>query len=78
MFLFHRGGLLSFTTMFDRWRSVVLAIVILAGFITPSGVLTMLVLSIPVAIAYLAGLGFLWVYTLGGRRTVDRPPEAAD
>jgi sec-independent protein translocase protein TatC len=78
MFLFHRGGLVSFQTMFDRWRTVVMAIVVFAAFITPSSLLTMLVFAIPVAVAYMAGLGLLWVYTLGGRRTPSREGEAAD
>ncbi|WP_135364855.1 twin-arginine translocase subunit TatC [Halosimplex halophilum] len=78
MFLFHRGGLVSFQTMFDRWRTVVMAIVVFAAFITPSSLLTMLVFAIPVAVAYMVGLGLLWVYTLGGRRTPSREGEAAD
>jgi len=78
MFLFHRGGLVSFQTMFDRWRTVVMAIIVFAAFITPSSLLTMLVLALPVAVAYLFGLALLWVYTLGGRRTPTREGEAAD
>jgi sec-independent protein translocase protein TatC len=78
MLLFHRGGLIPFTTMFDRWRTVVMAIIVAAAFITPSSLLTMLVLSIPTAFAYLVGLGILWVYTLGGRRTPRKEGEAAD
>jgi len=78
MFLFHRGNLISFQTMFDRWRTVVMAIVVFAAFITPSSLLTMLVLALPVAFAYMVGLGLLWVYTLGGRRTPTREGEAAD
>ncbi|QLH76332.1 twin-arginine translocase subunit TatC [Halosimplex rubrum] len=78
MFLFHRGNLISFQTMFDRWRTVVMAIVVVAAFITPSSLLTMLVFAIPVAVAYMIGLGLLWLYTLGGRRTPSREGEAAD
>ncbi|ELZ29184.1 Sec-independent periplasmic protein translocase [Halosimplex carlsbadense 2-9-1] len=78
MFLFHRGNLISFQTMFDRWRTVVMAIIVVAAFITPSSLLTMLVFAIPVAVAYMIGLGLLWVYTLGGRRTPSREGEAAD
>ena len=78
MFLFHRGGLISFQTMFDRWRTVVMAIVVVAAFITPSSLLTMLVFAIPVAVAYMIGLGLLWLYTFGGRRTPSREGEAAD
>ncbi|WP_436925199.1 twin-arginine translocase subunit TatC [Halosimplex amylolyticum] len=78
MFLFHRGGLVTFQTMFDRWRTVVMAIIVTAAFLTPSSLLTMLVFSIPTAFAYMVGLGLLWVYTLGGRRTPSREGEAAD
>jgi len=78
MLLFHRGGLVTFTTMFDRWRSVVMAIVVTAALVTPSSLLTMLVFALPIAIAYLIGLAMLWVYTLGGRRTPRREGEAAD
>ncbi|WP_415379676.1 twin-arginine translocase subunit TatC [Halosimplex sp. TS25] len=78
MFLFHRGGLVTFQTMFDRWRTVVMAIIVTAAFITPSSLLTMLVFSIPTAFAYMVGLGLLWIYTLGGRRTSRKEGEAAD
>ncbi|MEF8884167.1 MAG: twin-arginine translocase subunit TatC [Haloarculaceae archaeon] len=78
MLLFHRGGLVTFTTMFDRWRTVVMAIVVVAALVTPSSLLTMLVFALPVATAYLLGLALLWVYTLGGRRAPRREGEAAD
>jgi sec-independent protein translocase protein TatC len=78
MLLFHRGGLVTFTTMFDRWRTVVMAIVVTAALVTPSSLLTMLVFALPIAIAYLVGLALLWVYTLGGRRTPRRERKAAD
>jgi sec-independent protein translocase protein TatC len=74
MLLFERGGLLSFHTMFDHWRTVVMGIVVTAAFLTPSSLLTMLVLAIPVIVAYLLGLAVLWVVTLGGRRA--RVPES--
>jgi sec-independent protein translocase protein TatC len=78
MLLFHRGRLVTFQTMFDRWRTVVMAIIVTAAFLTPSSLLTMLVFSIPTAFAYMVGLGILYVYTLGGRRTPTRESEAAD
>ncbi|WP_459193380.1 twin-arginine translocase subunit TatC [Halosimplex sp. J119] len=78
MFLFHRGRLITFQTMFDRWRTVVMAIIVTAAFLTPSSLLTMLVFSIPTALAYMVGLALLWVYTLGGRRSPRREGEAAD
>ena len=78
MLLFHEGGLVTFQTMFDRWRSVVMGIVVAAAILTPSSLLTMLLFALPVAAAYLFGLAVLWVYTLGGRRTPRREREAAD
>ncbi|MFC6728670.1 twin-arginine translocase subunit TatC, partial [Natronoarchaeum mannanilyticum] len=67
MLLFHRSGVLSFRSMMDRWRVVVLAIFALAGVATPNGILTMLLFAAPVALAYLIGLGILWAVTLPGR-----------
>ena len=46
---------------------------------TPKGTLTMLLFAIPVSLAYLLGLGILWVVTLGGRRVSRKSEgEAAD
>jgi sec-independent protein translocase protein TatC len=78
MFLFHQGRLVSFETMRERWRGVVMAIVAGSAVFTPSSLLTMIVLAVPTAFAFLAGLGLLWMYTLGGRRTVSRESKAAD
>jgi len=75
MFLFHRGGIVPFRVVCDRWRTVVMAVVVAAALLTPSSLLTMLVFIIPVTVAFLVGLGLLWVYTLGGRRTVNREGE---
>jgi len=78
MFLFHQGRLVPFETMRERWRGVVMAIVAGSAVFTPSSLLTMIVLAVPTAFAFLAGLGLLWMYTLGGRRTVSRESKAAD
>jgi len=67
MLLFHRSGVLSFRSMMNRWRVVVLAIFAIAGVATPNGILTMLLFAAPVALAYLIGLGILWAVTLPGR-----------
>jgi sec-independent protein translocase protein TatC len=75
MLLFHRGGIVSATTMFARWRTTVMAIVVAAALVTPSSLLTMLLFAIPVSFAFIVGLGLLWVYTLGGRRVPERPGE---
>ncbi len=67
MALFHVGGIVSYRSMLERWRPVVLAIFVVAAFATPKGVLTMLVFALPIAVAYLIGLAVLYVLTGGGR-----------
>jgi sec-independent protein translocase protein TatC len=64
--------------MLDRWRTVVMAIVVAAALITPSGLLTTLLFAIPISLVYGLGLGLLWLYTLGGRRTSSGSREPAD
>ena len=77
MALFHVGGIASYHTQRKYWREVVVAIFALAAFISPRGVFTMLLMAIPAALAYLAGLGLLWLITLGGRRGRPQPQEAS-
>ena len=78
MFLFHRGGIVPFTLMYERWREVVIGIITLSAVLSPRGIFTMFLVGIPVSLAYLFGLAVLWVYTLGGRRTPERRGEPAD
>ena len=78
MFLFHRGGIIPFEAMYGRWREVVLTILALAAVLSPSGIFSMFIVGVPTALAYLLGLGVLWVYTLGGRRTTKRRGEPAN
>ena len=68
MWLFHRGGLVSYERMRDSWRGVVLVIFVFATFFSSSSIWTMFMLALPTALAYLFGLGVLWAVTLGGRR----------
>jgi len=68
MLLFHRGGIVSYERMVARWRVVVLTFFALAAVVTPGGMFSLLMVAIPAALAYLLGLGILWLYTLGGRR----------
>ncbi|QGN07754.1 preprotein translocase subunit TatC [Halorhabdus sp. CBA1104] len=75
MVLFDRGGIVSYQTMREYWRGVVIAIFVVAALLTPSGMFSMLLLALPAALAYLFGLGLLWVVTLGGRRGSGRQPE---
>ncbi|MFC7018628.1 MULTISPECIES: twin-arginine translocase subunit TatC [Haloarcula] len=78
MFLFHRGGIIPFELMYRRWREVVIGIVTISAIVSPNGIFTMFIVGVPTALAYLLGLGILWVYTLGGRRTTERRSEPAD
>ena len=77
MLLFHRGRIVPYATMRDRWREFTIAVFALAAILSPRGVFTMFILGIPIAAAYGLGLGILWLYTLGGRRE-PQPAEPAD
>lgn len=68
MFLFYYGELVSYPTMRRGWKVFVLAALVLGAVLTPGSVYTMLVVAIPMSLAYLFGLGVLWLVTLGGRR----------
>ena len=76
MFLFHRGGIVSYGTLRKRWRVVVLGTLVAAGLLTPGTVLSMILVTIPIMLAYAFGLGILWLYTLRERRTRRVSPEA--
>ncbi|WP_306054486.1 twin-arginine translocase subunit TatC [Natronococcus wangiae] len=67
MALFHVGGIVSYRTMLDRWRPVVVGIFTAAAFFSPKGILTMLLVAIPIALTYVFGLAVLYVLTGGGR-----------
>ena len=68
MWLFERGGIVSFDAMKDRWREVTIAVFAVSGLVTPDSLYTMFLLAIPISLSYLVGLAGLWVVTLGGRR----------
>lgn len=76
MFLFHRGGIVSYGTLRQRWRVAVLGTLVAAGLLTPGTVLSMILVTIPVMLAYALGLGVLWMYTLRERRTRRAAPGA--
>ncbi|MFD1513174.1 twin-arginine translocase subunit TatC [Halomarina rubra] len=78
MLLFHRGGIVPFQMQRDRWREAVTAVFALAAFLTPRGLFTMFLVAVPVALMYGVGLGVLWVYTLGGRRSPRSRGQGAD
>jgi sec-independent protein translocase protein TatC len=77
LLLFHYGGLVSFTAVWDRWREIVIAIFAFAALVSPSGMFTMLVLAIPISLSFFLGLTLLWALTLGGRRETE-DAEVAD
>ena len=76
MFLFHRGAIVPYRMMRERWREFAIAVLAIGAFASPRGVFTMFLLGIPVIAAYGIGLGLLWLYTLGGRRGVGRAEPA--
>lgn len=67
MILFHYTDIVSYDAMQRAWRGVVLALFVGGAFITSSGVLSMLLFALPLAIAYAVGLGILRVLTAPGR-----------
>jgi sec-independent protein translocase protein TatC len=71
MWLFHRGGIVSYQTMRDRWREIVVAIFGVAAIATPESLLSMFLMAFPVAMAFLVGVAGLWAWTLP-RRARDR------
>ncbi|MHB9287294.1 twin-arginine translocase subunit TatC [Halobacteriales archaeon Cl-PHB] len=78
MFLFHRGGIVSYGTMRRRWRVVVVGLFAAGGLLSPKGTFTMFLLALPAAFAYGVGLAILWLYTrITGVRAQPKG-EAAD
>ena len=78
MFLFHFGRIISFDRMRKSWRGVVIGFFAAAGFLSPSGVFTMLIVAIPLGVTYMLGLGLLWIYTRFEYRVRRPSGEAAD
>ncbi|SDC68392.1 twin-arginine translocase subunit TatC [Natrinema hispanicum] len=78
MALFHVGGIVSYRSMLERWRPVVVGIFVLAAFASPEGVLTMFMVAFPIALTYLLGLAVLYVLTGGGRLFGGGGGSAAD
>ena len=76
MFLFHRGGIIPYPRMRERWREFAISVLALGAFFSPRGIFTMFLLGLPVIGAYGVGLGLLWLYTFGGRRGVETAEPA--
>jgi sec-independent protein translocase protein TatC len=75
MLLLNRAGIVPYRSFRRRWREVVVGITVVLAFATPGGVLQLLVLAIPLSIAYLVGVGCVWIASLGGRRDGPGPVE---
>ncbi|WP_226482048.1 twin-arginine translocase subunit TatC [Natrinema amylolyticum] len=83
MALFHVGGIVSYRSMLERWRPLVVGIFVVAAFFSPKGILMMLMFAIPISLTYLLGLAVLYVLTGGGRLFGGgggsaAPPDAED
>ncbi|EMA52888.1 twin-arginine translocase subunit TatC [Halococcus thailandensis] len=78
MVLFHRGGLVLYGAMRNRWREVTVGVFAFTAYVSPRGVFMMFIIGIPIMLCYGLGLGLLWIYTLGGRRTTRSQRESAD
>ena len=79
MWLFHRTGIVSYSTMREHWRGVVFVVFVAAAFFTNHSIITMVVFGIPISLMYAIGLAGLWVGTFPSRlRRTTEEPEAAD
>ncbi len=78
MVLFNHGNIVSYRQMRTRWRGVVLAFFAAAGFLSPSGLLTMFLVAIPASLAYGLGIGLTWLYERVGGRDPSVYGERAD
>jgi len=67
MLLFHYTDIVSYDAMLRASRGVVLALFVAGAFVTNSGVLSMLLFALPLALAYGVGLLVLRVLTTPGR-----------
>jgi sec-independent protein translocase protein TatC len=72
MLLLNTTGI-SYRSMRARWREVTVGILTFAALFTPADVITMFLVTVPLMAAYGAGLGILYVVTLGGRRNLAQP-----
>jgi sec-independent protein translocase protein TatC len=63
----------SYQRMRGRWREVTVGLMLAAALFTPADVLTMILVTAPLMLAYGVGLLVLFVLTLGGRRNLARP-----
>ncbi|SEA19603.1 sec-independent protein translocase protein TatC [Haloplanus vescus] len=69
MLLLNSAGV-TYRTMRERWREVTVGIMAFAALATPADVTTMLMVTIPLMVAYGVGLAILFLVTFGGRRNL--------
>ena len=62
MIMFHRARIVSYTTMYKNWRAVTVGTLVLSAVFTPPSVITMVLVTFPIMIAYGIGLSILWIY----------------
>jgi sec-independent protein translocase protein TatC len=77
MVLLNSAGV-SYAGMRNRWREVLVAMLLAASLLTPADILTMFMVTIPLMAAYGVGIGVLYVLTLGGRRNLRKPTLGPD
>ena len=67
MVLLNTAGV-PYWTIRERWREVTVGVLAVAALFTPADVMTMLLATVPLMVAYGVGLAVLFALTLGGRR----------
>jgi Sec-independent protein secretion pathway component TatC len=72
MILLNTAGV-SYQRMRGRWREVMVGLMLAAALFTPADALTMILVTVPLMAAYGAGVGLLFLLTLGGRRNLATP-----
>jgi sec-independent protein translocase protein TatC len=77
MYLAGRGGLVRYETLRESWRVAVVALFVLGAVATPKGVVSMVVVAVPLAFAYLLGLAVLRVDRVFRRPGRGKPTRTA-
>ena len=63
MLLFHKARIASYSLMRDNWKGVTVGILVLSAIFTPPSVITMILVTFPVMLAYAIGLLLLWPFS---------------
>jgi sec-independent protein translocase protein TatC len=77
MWMAHYTGIVGYETMRRRWRVPVISAFVFGSLVTPDSLYTMLLIGIPIALAYLFGIAVLAVVSLGGRFGGPEPTSRA-